>query len=389
MHRPSPHSSLAHRTLLGLVALLPSACEPAPAPAEASGSPAAGGRGALVVVDPQFPQAPEEIDLGVLQFGQVLRHVVRLRNASEVPLTIRDVKPGCSCTQARVRYVDPASGARVEERAGRPGDLITLPAGVTAELELTIDSTLAPVRNKHKLVVVRVTTDSRETPFLTLSLRLLVESAFRPAPAVIDLRQVAQNGGGSGEIGLAAEGDQGRRITEVISCPLELVPDLQLQNVFGVDVWQLRVQLLPPVPLGYHEYELVLGATGPDGVGEGPPVKVSVRATGVPDAGIDPPLVTLAVPPGGEHPEGATLVVTRIPGHTLRVTGARVEGVGPRRIEVEPIPRQPDAQGRAAVWELRLHAREDLGGEPLQGKLVVETDDEQVPRLEARWVWRP
>jgi hypothetical protein len=83
------------------------------------------------------------------------------------------------------------------------------------------------------------------------------------------------------------------------------------------------------------------------------------------------------------------VLVTRIPGHALKVTSARVEGVGPRRIEVEAIPRAPDVQGRAAKWDLRLHAREGLGDQPLTGLLVVETDDEQVPRLEARWVWRP
>jgi len=249
----------------------------------------AGAGPALVVVDPQFPETPEEIDLGSIDMGDVVTRSVRLRNTTDGPLVIRSVRPGCSCTLPRLSYVDPASGETVVGDTRGPGDVLSLPAGVTAELEFRVDSALAPARNRHKLVVVRLVTDSPVTPYLTLNLRLFVVSHFRPAPAVIDLREVAEHGGASGEVTLAQDGEEGRLITGVLRSPLELVPELTHDTSLGVDLWVLRARLLPPVPLGYHEYEIELSSSGPGGQGEGQPVVVQVHVTGVPDARLEPP----------------------------------------------------------------------------------------------------
>lgn len=343
----------------------------------------------LEIVDPQFPERPDELDFGRLQLGERAQRTVRLRNASAAPIAIRDVQAGCTCTQLAVSYVDPATGQRVRGAAVDGGPLLKVPAGVTAELELSVDSSLATARNQSKLVVVRVTTDSPVTPFVGLSVLLFVQSPFRPAPAVIDLRHVAVHGGGTGELAIATDGLEGQLITGVLECPPEIEAHVESQRVGTVDLWLVKVRVPPPVPLGFREHVLKLATTGPGGEGEGRPLEVRVRATGVPDAAIDPPLVVLAPPPAGGLPVGAARVLSRLPGQALRVVAARAEGIEAGRIEVSSTALDPDGDGRAAVWELALQALGDLGPTPLSGVLVVETDDEQIPRVQASWSYRP
>jgi hypothetical protein len=372
------------QALLALLAFGAAACERStPAP-----SPAPDGPG-LEIVDAEQADAPQEVDLGRLSIGEIAKRTVRLRNSSASPITIRDVQAGCTCTRSTVAYVDPANGERVRGDPERKGHLLSVPAGVVAELELTVDTSLAVARNQTKLVIVRMTTDSPATPFVTFNVHVFVSSPFRPAPAVIDLRNVAQHGGGVGEIGLAPDGTEGQRITRLLECPPELDAEVAPQRVGGVDLWIVRARVRPPVPLGYREHVLKLGTTGPDGQGEGPPLEVKVRATGVGDAVIDPPLVVLQRTDPNEPPKASARLVSRLAGQDLRVVAARAEGIEPGRIDVRFEPLQPNAQGRAPTWELALSAHEDLGSAPLSGVLVVETDDEQLPRVQASWSYRP
>jgi hypothetical protein len=370
--------------LLALLALCAAACERTPS----ASSPKPDGRG-LEIVDGEHADHPQEVDFGRLPIGEVAKRTVRLRNASTAPITIRDVQAGCTCTRTRLSYVDPSSGEHVRADTERKGQLLSVPAGVVAELELTVDTSLAIARNQSKLIIVRMTTDSPSTPFVTLNVYVFVTSPFRPAPAVIDLRNVAQHGGGVGEIGIAQDGLEGQRITQVLECPAGLEAELTPQRVGGVDLWIVRARIPPPVPLGFREHVLKLGTTGPGGEGEGPPLEVRVRATGVADAAIDPPLVVLQRIDPKQPPTASAKLVSRLPGQDLRVVAARAEGVEPGRIEVRFEPIQPDAQGRAPAWELALSALEDLGPAPLSGVLVVETDDEQIPRVQASWSYRP
>jgi hypothetical protein len=370
--------------LLALLAVGALACERStPAP-----SPAPDGKG-FEIVEAEHADHPEEVDFGRLAIGEIATRTVRLRNASAAPITIRDVQAGCTCTRSTVAYSDPASGERVRGDPDRKGHLLSVPAGVVAELELSIDTSLAVVRNQSKLVIVRMTTDSPSTPFLTLNVHVFVTSPFRPAPAVIDLRNVAQHGGGAGELGLAPDGTEGQRITTVLECPPEIEAEVAPQRVGGVDLWIVRARIPPPVPLGFREHVLKLGTTGPAGQGEGPPLEVKVRATGVADAAIDPPLVVLQRVDPNEPPKASARLVSRLAGQDLRVVAARAEGIEAGRIDVRFEPLQPDAEGRAPAWEITLSANGDLGSAPLSGLLVVETDDEQVPRVQASWSYRP
>jgi hypothetical protein len=374
--------------LLALPLLLPAGCDGAAETTDSAVQQASAGAG-LVVVDPQFPDVPDEIDLGHVSFGDTLRRTVRLRNDSPRPLTIRKVSPGCSCTTPELSYTDPGSGELVRGNTRGPGDVLTLPPGVVAEMVLSVDSTVAPSKNAHKLIVLRITTDSDVTPYLTFNVRIFVESFFRPSPAVVDLKQVPINGGGDGSIDLAPDSLDGRRILSVSKSPLELVPELVESPVFGAQVWKLNVRLLPPIELGHREYTVELATSGPGGEGEGPPLVVRVRAMGVPDSALEPAVLLLDhVAPGARATAQARLIA-RLQGHALKITSARVEGELAGKLEVEIAPTQPDAEGRASLWDLRMVALEELGSAPLSGLLVVETADPEQPRFESRIVYRP
>jgi len=375
---------LLRLSVLAFLALGAASCERStPTP-----SPAPDGAG-LEIVDAQHADHPDEVDFGRLALGEIAARTVKLRNASTAAITIRDVQAGCTCTSSSISYVDPASGARVRGDPERKGQLLSLPAGAMAELELTIDTALSVARNQYKLVIVRMTADSPSTPFLTFNVHVFVTSPFRPAPAVIDLRNVAQHGGAVGEIGLAPDGTEGQLITRVLECPPEIEAEVAPQRLGGVDLWIVRARIPPPVPLGFREHVLKLATTGPGGQGEGPPLEVKVRATGVADAAIDPPLVVLQREDPSAPPKASARLVSRLAGQDLRVVAARAEGVEPGRIDVRFAPLSPNAEGRAPAWELALTAQADLGPVPLSGLLVVETDDEQVPRVQASWSYRP
>jgi hypothetical protein len=387
---PAVHGASVALAFLALLlgAATPGCGDPASS-ADAGSRAQSGAARALEVLDPQFPDAPYEIELPHLVYGEVLRHTVRLRNVSGAPLTVRSVRPGCSCTTPVLSYVDPASGQIVRRDARGSGDVITVPGGVEFEMELAVDSTVAPAKNQHKLVVVRMTTDSPLEPYLTFNLRVFVESHFLPSPAVLDLREISMHGGGAGTLTFIADTVEGRRITEVLSSPRDLLVGLTERLESGVPHWDLHVQVLPPVPPGPRQWNVELATSGPVGEGVGTPLSVSVRAEGVPDIAIEPAIVLLDPTPVGQAATNQARLIMRLSGQRLLVRGARIEGDLAGRFEVEATPHSPDDDGRSALWTLRLIAAAELGDAVLGGRLIVEIDDPELPQVEARLHYRP
>lgn len=374
--------------LLSLVPVL-SACGDAGAPAEPRAQePVLGGR-AVEVLEPQFPQAPYDLDLGHVPYGETASRTVRLRNAGAEPLVIRSVRPGCSCTTPVLSFVDPRSGETRRADARGKGDVIEIPPGLPFEMELAVDSTVAPTRNKHKLVVVRMTTDSPVEPYLTFNLSVFVESHFLPSPAILDLRQLAVHGGGAGTLTLVSDTAERRRVLEVQSSPRDLLAGLTERNESGATLWDLNVQVLPPLALGPQTWTLELATSGPNGEGEGPPVRVSVRAQGVPDIAVEPAIVLLDPTPVGQAAANQARLITRLAGQRLLLRSARIEGELAGHFEVEATPQSPDDDGRSPLWSLRLIALAEQGAAPLSGRLVVELDHPDQPSVEARMHYRP
>jgi hypothetical protein len=391
MHR-RPRSATTSRAALGpalALALSLAACGEAQTPKDPAAVAAPTVSRAVEVLEPQFPDAPFEIDLGHLAYGEVARHTVHLRNATDLPLVVRSVRPGCSCTTPVLSYVDPASGKTLRADARGRGDVITIPAGLPFDMELAVDSTIAPARNQHKVVVVRMITDSQVEPYLTFNLRVFVESHFLPSPAVLDLREISVHGGAAGTLTLSSDVAEGRRLLEVQSSPRDLLTGLTPRGAGVVSSWDLHVQVLPPVAVGPQEWTVELATSGPNGEGEGPPLRVSVRAEGVPDVAVEPAIVLLDATPVGQPATNQARLITRLAGQRLLVRSARVEGDLAGVFDVEATPQSPDDDGRSPLWTLRLIARAEQGTTPQSGRLVVELDDPDQPAVEARLHFRP
>ena len=110
-------------------------------------------------------------DFGDLPFGEHAERVFQLVNAEPDEVVIHDLLPSCGCTVARLWYTA-ASGEEVRGKSGG-GDVITIPPGTTASLAIAVDTTHVEVVNRDKLAQVRIRSDSKTTPFLTLEMHLL------------------------------------------------------------------------------------------------------------------------------------------------------------------------------------------------------------------------
>lgn len=387
---PTRSSHPLSAALLAVVLLAGAGCGQPEAPAvEGERASATLVQHVVSVLDPQYPEAPYEIDLERLPYGETARYTVHLRNDSGKPLVIRSVRPGCSCTTPVLSYVDPATGEQVRASARGSGDVMTVPADTAFDMELAVDSTVAPAKNKHKLVLVRMTTDSEVEPYITFNLRVFVESHFLPAPARIDLGDVSRYGGAQGRLTLVADSLDGHAIREIESCPRDLQAWLTDDVRLGPRMWHLDVQLLPPIALGPQSWTITLGTTGPDGEGQGTPVEVEVRAVGTADVVLEPAIVLLDPTPVGEAANNRARVVTRLAGQRLRVREARVEGDLAAAFTAEALPKAGDDDGASAEWTVRLVALAVPAEGVVSGTLVVELDDVEPARLEARMHYRP
>ena len=364
--------------------LLAAACSAeADAPSASSGAGPAGG---LAVVDPQDEANPTYVDMGHIVYGQTRERTVRVRNTEDRPLTIRSMRAGCSCTAPVIWYED-EQGERVtgSQVPGQP--VITLPPGVVASIDLHVDTRKAPIKNQHKRVLVRITTDSELEPFTTLEVMIFVDKPFMAA-SVLDLGQVPTGGGGSGSIDLLLDNEREILLVDVLESPPEIYAGLREIHGKTVTMWTLDVRLLAPVPLGFNDYVVLLRTTGPDGEGEGDPFEVRVHATGVPDVQVTPQLLLLAPPAEDQPVQGAAELICRLPGHRVLVTRGWVAGDHEDKLRVELLPRDPDDEGRAAVWDIRIVATQDLGPDEFGGSLLLEVADPQAPGFELRYLHR-
>ena len=342
----------------------------------------------LQPVNPAHPAHPGFVDMGPIPLGEVREHALELANREGRPLTVRSIQTGCACTIPSLTYTGP-DGQLVRGNMRGPGDVLTLPAGVTAELLLRVDSRVAPVRNKPKLVTVRIVTDSERNPFTTLEVRVFVDSPFRTAPDAVDIGRVATHGGGSGATRIFQAGDARRSLVDVLEVPEGLSATLSPSDYLGEPAWALEVRALPPVRLGYATHVVQLATTGPGGEGEGEPFAVEVRVTGVPDVEVRPTRFLLRPLAAGQLPLAEVVLLAHMPGQRLLVQGAEISGTEAEKLRVELIPSRPDEAGASAQWLLRLEALEELGPEGVHGTVTLALDDEQIGALEVPYLSLP
>lgn len=386
MMQPTARSRSLAALLCALAALVAPACEDAhdehgSAPHdEASAHAIALGGGAFEILDPQHAAHPNWIDLGDIPLGEVREAVLRMKNVEGRTIRIEQVQAGCSCTA-------PTLTAVLEDGSRLAGDMrsrecvLSVPAGAVVEVALRVDSVQAPVKNKDKIVLVRMTTDSELTPYLTLEARMKVHAPLQPIPPDIHIERVGVNAGGEGFTDITPVMPSGEEVLEVLDAPPGVVTRIEPRELAGVRLWRLYARLDPPVEAGYHEKWIRVKTSGPGGVGEGPPLAIKLRWTGAADVEVSPARMLFLR--GGE--KGGELasaeLITHMPGHRLKVLGHSLRGAEKADLRVAITPLSPDEQGRAARWSIAIEPGAPLDG-ALQGVLVIELDDPQWPSVE-------
>jgi hypothetical protein len=343
--------------------------------------------GGLLLLDPEDPSRPLWVDMGEIPLGEVRDKVVKLANHEGRPLLIQQIQAGCSCTSVNLSYVD-EHGAKVAGDSRSTTEVLTLPKDAVAELVLHVDSRNAPTKNKDKVVVVRIVSDSATDPYFSFDTHMRVNVAFQAVPPAIDLQRVAADSGGEGSTSLAMIDTRGERLVDVLDAPPGVEAKLTLGYRGGGEVWTLFVQVKPPLALGYFDKPIRLRTTGPDGKGEGHPFDVPLRYFGVADVDVMPAKLLLIRSAPGAPERGETDVFVRLPGARLRIVGHSFVGEHGDKLQVEITAVTPDTQGRSAHWHIALTPQGELGADVISGTLVLETDDTQFPRIEVPWLRR-
>ncbi len=344
------------------------------------------GAGGFQILDPQHAAHPNWIDIGDLALGEVREAVLRMKNVEARTTRIEQVQAGCSCTAPKLTAVLP-DGQRIAGDMSSNECVLSVPAGAIVEVLLRVDSAQAPVKNKDKIVLVRMTTDSERTPYLTLEARMKIHAPLQPIPPDVHLERIGINAGGEGYTDITPVLPSGEQVLGVLEAPDGVVTRIEPRELGGVTLWRLYARIEPPVAMGYHEKWLRVKTSGPGGVGEGRPLDVKLRWTGVSDVEVAPArMLFLRNGAAGQELASAELI-THMPGHRLKVLGHSLRGADESLLRVAIEPYAPDASGRATRWRIALEPSAPLSG-ALEGVLVLELDDPQWPRVEVPFVRR-
>ncbi len=341
---------------------------------------------AFEFLEPQHSAHPNWVDMGNIPIGEIHEATVRMKNVEGRAITIQSVQAGCSCTLPELVAVLPGGQRIVGDMRSRTA-ILTAPPDSVVELKLRVDSAQAPVKNKDKIVIVRMTTDSPSTPYLTVEARMRIHAPLQAIPPDIHLERVGENAGGQGFTDITPMAPSGEEVVEVLEAPPGVVARIERHEISGIGLWRLHARLEPPTALGYQERWITLRTTGPGGEGEGRPLKVKVRWTGAPDVEIAPArMLFLRSGETGAMRASAELI-SHMPGHRVRVVSHSLEGASEEQLKVSITPLGADEEGRAPRWQIALDPRVPLP-DNFDGVLKLELDDPQYPRVEVAFFRR-
>ncbi len=346
---------------------------------EAGRSPSAGG----IVIDAPGEARPYFHDFGEIPWGDVAEHTFHLRNTESVPVTLIDVQGTCACTSVRRLVAHLGDGTIVEGDPRASDGMLVVPPGAAAEMTLRVDSgKVTP--NQNKLEVLRMSTSSARTPFLSFEARLLPRLLFQATPRTLDLQDVSQ-GAGKADVVTIVTGVKGSPARVLgIAEPGKRV-QATLEETVGLDetIWLLTVTVPENQPTGPLLDRIVLSTTGAEGVGTAGTFAVEVSARVVEDVLIYPRQINLGALTQVETKTIAAEVRALTPGMHVRISGARIEGDCADHLDVSWTAVAPDTSGRSGSWKLAIAVRPGLPAGPVVGTIVVALDDAQFPELRA------
>ncbi len=352
-----------------LVALLATSCQPT-----------AVARG-LVIVDAANSERPNFHDFGEVPHGQHVEHTWVLLNTDPVPVTIRDLLSGCSCTVPSIHYVD-VEGSLVEGNVRARGEVLTVPPGAKVYINMSVDSTEVGVMNRDKLSMVRLRCDSVNTAFMNFEMHLVVRQLFQATPKTVSIGQVAQSVGGSGFSEIVAAVKEGSpRIVDIESSDPQVQVNLTESVRYGVTLWTLTAKVPPDLPLGPYRSKVLMRTTDSQGEGNSGRFQVELSAQIVDDVLCDPPTAALGSFSRDKGRTIETRVRTLVPGHRINLTGYELTGTGSEELQFSLAPITPDEAGRAKEWIATLTVPAGASLDFYSGLILLKLDDPQYPTL--------
>ena len=339
----------------------------------------------LVAQNPVNATRPYFHDFGTLKFGQEVERTFTFKNTDSVPVTVLSLHPACTCTRVRSLSAVPAEGGpTVVGDLQMAEDIIRVEPGGTLNMVVAVNTkSIRP--NSDSLNILRVRTNSKNTPFMTFELHVFAEKLFTLSPAELRLGDIPNSHGGSKRISI---------LTGYPGSPAEVVAILETTGgieatlqptLAGTEVrWDLTATLPPLTGLGTRHETILLSTTDEDGQGDAGRLLVQVWARVVPDVVIRADPIHFGLVSVEEGGLAQAEVQALVPGARVRILQARFEGAGlePLQCEFAPLG-YVDAEGRCDRWSLKLRAPAGMAPGRFQGTLECLLDDEGAPRASA------
>lgn len=393
MKFPPVRASLG--SLVPILALL-AACAPAPSPASSidqastqvapADAPSPGAGLAFRLSESQDPARPYFHDFGVVPEGAILHHTFVLENRDPRRVEIQKIDPACGCTVARLAKELP-DGTLEAALTDQPGRLLVLEPGEAMHVALEVDTDEVRTKNVPKLFMVRVSSDSVTTPFVTLECHLVVREHFQVSPATLDLRTLPAGGSGEGVITIKSMAPDYHMLGDLGPLPEGVTAELARSPIVGDDlnVWTLKAGFLPPLEPGPKSAELRVHTL--DQNGEPAEDLVIMMTANVTQAiNVYPGRLILRPGPKGQPTQVLAELVAHLPGQRLNVLGFTIEGEQSEALSFSAEPYQPASDGTSQRWNLALGVQQPPSVPSFTGTVILELDSPSTPRYEIPYV---
>lgn len=325
-------------------------------------------------------------DFGFAHDGHTVAHVFRMRNSDPRPIAIQRVDPGCGCTVAALRALRLDGTIEVGKpiRSKAP-ELLVVGPGEVAELEVKIATRDVVTKNNHKLITLRILTDSPNGYFLTLEVHIFVEQPFALVPDTLALGRVPESGGGRGKIEIVRAGNLVHDLKEVLAPPAGVFAQLTKEIRLERPVWVLEAGLEAPLARGPRTETLRIATEERPGV-PGREIEVPLTATIVGDLATEPERLVFSAPRDAAQ-RASCEFFSLLAGQRLRVTGFELPEDQRVFLDARYEPLDPDDGGTSLRWRITLETRPPVPAEEmLTGKLLLRLDDPQHPNHELEYV---
>jgi len=365
---------------LALLAALPVACD---GPTSEHPSP----RGLVIQNDhPDDPSRPHFFDFGVLEHGSRREQAIRFLNTDPAPVTITEASPACACTSAkRLRLIGEDGSVLEEGNLERRGAMLTVPPGGLAELLLGVN-TKSVLPNKEKLAILRLQTDSLNSPFITLEVHLATTRPFLVSPSSIQIGQVPYSHGGAQqcEVMTSSKGAD-ERVLGISSASDGLEATLDYVFVNDEHVWTVTARTLPLLPKGPIRGQVVLDTALE--TGERGTLRIDVWAQVVDDVGFDRPNPHFGRLRPGETRTLPLQLVARVPGMRVQVEDVVLRGPAAEHLSVRFGPKEGtyvDETGLSELWSVDVVAAGTLPPGRFEVELIALLTDDQVSEVRTK-----